>query len=450
MENREETRFRQSRKHKLLPDHRIVILFCLSVFLIRSIIKFDAKLKIIAFGGSNDSNIREDELTKGIGGEGQNESSTNPSAHNYNVANTTTISDRFDSPRIVEIRGNESFLWQGAQSRLCTHIKKERKKAKAHKKLHLSFVTSCETIHNLNQHGNFMIGLYAMRVAALAFEADFSFRCIERDRKDYMLWWLQSRNAIPATESTPRLEWTGTSRSEGVDYIVNDSLYTPSQPTTDVACRGMGRVALHYASEYVRKDLRAMADELLPSMEDKGMTIDEVAIHLRCGDIISKKLSPNDKNYGFVKFQAYRKNIPPPVKSIGIVTAPFSDKNRRKQDFGSGEMCRTLVHELVDYLESHFPKAKVRVRNSPDESIPEVVSRLILAKHNFCVRSTFCLMPSIASYGTSNVQTGGIAYFIEDVAKVYDDVVSMDEPFLLSREIQERGFNSTIKWLKEN
>jgi len=450
MENREETSSRQSRKRKRLPDHKIVVLFCLSIFLIRSIIKFDAKLKIIAFGGSND-NIREDErLTKRIGGDVRNETSSNSSAFSHNVTNTTTIGDDLDAPYLVEIRGNESFLWQGAQSRLCTHIKKERKKIKSQKKLHLSFITNCETIHNLNQHGNFMIGLYAMRVAAMAYEADFSFRCIERDRRDYMLWWLQSRDSIPATESTPRVEWTGISRSEGVDYLVNNSLYTPSQPTTEVACRGMGHVALHYASEYVRKEMRAMADELLPSMEEKGMTMDEVAIHLRCGDIISKKLAPNDKNYGFVKFQAYGKNIPPSVKSIGIVTAPFSDKNRRKQDVGSGDICWTLVHELVDYLESHFPNAEVRVRNSPDESIPEVVSRLILAKQNFCVRSTFCLMPSIASYGVSYVQTGGVAYFIEDVAKVYDDVVSMNEQFLLSHEIQEKGFNSTLEWLKEN
>ena len=150
--------------------------------------------------------------------------------------------------------------------------------------------------------------------------------------------------------------------------------------------------------------MRAMAVELSPSMKSKGMIIDEVAIHLRCGDMINKNMSPKDKNYELLQFQAYRKRIPPSIKSIGIVTAPFSEKNRRKQDLGSGDMCRALVLELVDYLESSFPKAEVRVRNNPNETIPEVVSRLILAKHNFCVRSTFYLFPSIASYGTRYVQ----------------------------------------------
>lgn len=147
--------------------------------------------------------------------------------------------------------------------------------------------------------------------------------------------------------------------------------------------------------------------------------------------------------------QAYRKKIPSSVEPIGMVTAPFSEVNRRKQDLGSERMCRTLVLELVDYLKSYFPNVEVRVRNNPNESIPEVLSRLIMAKYNFCVRSTFCLLPAIASYGTSYVQKGGTAYFVGDVSKVYDNVKLINEPFLFAHEIKEMGFNSTLKWLTE-
>jgi hypothetical protein len=146
----------------------------------------------------------------------------------------------------------------------------------------------------------------------------------------------------------------------------------------------MGHAALHYTSEYVGKDMRVMAVELLPLMKSKGMIIDEVVIHLRCGDIINKNMPPKDKNYRLLQFQVDRKRIPPLIKSIGIVTAPFSEKNRRKQDLGSGHVCRALVLELVDYLESSFPKAEVRVRNNPNETTPEVVSRLILARQFLC------------------------------------------------------------------
>uniref|UniRef100_A0A7S4ER34 Uncharacterized protein n=1 Tax=Pseudo-nitzschia australis TaxID=44445 RepID=A0A7S4ER34_9STRA len=358
------------------------------------------------------------------------------SSLHYNATNASSFSAITENENIVIIQSNESFLWQGAQSRLCTRIKKKRKKQKSQKTLHLFLETNCGAIDKRNQHGNYMIGLYAMKLAAMAFQADFTFRCEESERQDFMFWWLQSKN--------------NATTSEAENNHSSNSLYIPPQPTPNIACKGMGSVALHYTSEYVRNDLRAMATELSSSMKTKGMMIDEVAIHLRCGDIINRKLSPKDKNYGLVKFQAYRTRIPTDVKSIGIVTAPFVEKNRRKQDHGSGAMCRTLVLGLVDNLRLHFPSSDVRVRNDPSESIPEVASRLILAKYNFCIRSTFCLLPSVASYGTSFVQKGGVAYFVDDVSKVYDNIKLMDEPFLLSRDIREKGFNSTLQWLTES
>ena len=102
------------------------------------------------------------------------------------------------------------------------------------------------------------------------------------------------------------------------------TLYTSIPTIPEVACRRMGHAALHYTSEYVGKDMRVMAVELLPSMKSKGMIIDEVVIHLRCRDIINKNMPPKDKNYRLLQFQVDRKRIPPLIKSIGIVTAPFS------------------------------------------------------------------------------------------------------------------------------
>lgn len=342
-----------------------------------------------------------------------------------------------DVEDVVTIHKNETFLWHGAQSRLCESIKKKRKEQKSPKNLRLYLSVQCGAIDSLNRHGNMMIGLYGMKLAAMAFGAEFTFRCNESELNESVLWWLQSK--------------ANTLLSEGKNNrsSVNSTLYVPPLPTPDIACRGYGRVALHYTSEYVRNDFRAMATKLLSSMNNKGIVIDDVAIHFRCGDVLGK-FSPKDKNYGLVKFQAYRKRIPPSAETIGIITAPFSEKHRRKQDRRSGEFCRTLVLELVDYLQSHFPAAKIRVRNNPNETIPEVLSRLILAKHNFCVRSTFCLLPSMASYGTSHLQKGGTAYFMEDASRVYDNIQLMDEPFLLTRDIVDGGFNSTLGWLTES
>jgi len=354
-----------------------------------------------------------------------------------NPANDTSNVVAVDSEDVVVIRGDEAFLWKGAQSRLCKHIKEARKEQKSQKTLRLYLQVPCGIIDQQNTHGNIVIGLYGMKLAAIAFGAEFTFRCEERERKESLLWWLQSKTD-PSETDTNRL------------FVNNNALYDPPLPTTDLACRGFGRAPLHYTSEYVRHDFRAMATELAPSMNSKGIVIDEVAIHFRCGDTLSDSMSPEDTNYGLVQFQAYRKRIPPSADSIGIVTAPFSDTDRRKQDWGSGEMCRTLVSELVDYLRLHFPEARVRIRNDPSETIPEVMTRLILAKHNFCVRSSFCALPSMASYGTSYVQKRGTSCFVEDASGFYEDLQLMDEPFLLTREIHERGFNSTLRWLTES
>ena len=473
MKTCEETPLRKFGRCTFLRDKRIVILFFVAFSLIQYVtlhsnwqridemfkfIDSDMYSRVLTF---DDSKAENKTLFLGHGIIGT-ELETNdkkrmgsaidlPSLSGV-ATNATDTKRVFNSSNFLEIRGNESFLWQGAQSRLCHRIKKKQRKLDSQENLHLSLVINCGEIDKRHQHGNYMIGLYAMKLAAMAFQANFSFRCTERERDDYILWWLQSQNAYQTTNVLPTSNSVSmtplrTQYSEDFYYRVNTTLYSPSSPTPDVACRGMGKINLHYTSEYIRKDMRAMAVKLIPSLENKGILVDDVAIHLRCGDIISKNMPPQDKNYGLVHFDAYRKKIPSTVNSIGIVTAPFSEENRRKQDLGSGIMCRTLVLQLVEFLKSHFPNVEVSVRNDPNESIPEVASRLILAKHTFCVRSTFCLLPSIASFGTSYVQKGGIAYFVDEISKVYDDIKLIDEPFLLSHEIKERGFNSTLEWL---
>ncbi len=458
MGNREEISDNKPRGRMLRPAFTVLVLFFISAASMMWTQDLDRQLKIIAFDGSYGilRNNRGVEMTMET--VARNETSTLPSSMSFIDTNNTNLGNEDTFLHPIQIKGDEAFLWQGAQSRLCKHIKREQKELKKENKkfrLQLNLLTRCEAIHERHQHGNFMLGLYAMKIAGMAYEADFSFRCIESEIRDNLFWWLQSwgpaATTATTTESGSRSVSTRAMKQDvqGSQYLINNTLYNPSRPTSDVACRGMGNVALQYASEYVRRDMRAMALELLPSMESKGMTIDEVAIHLRCGDIISERVSEKDNNYGLLQFQAYRKNIPPSAKSIGIVTAPFSEKHRRQQDLGSGQVCQTLVLQLVDYLESHFPKAKVRIRNDPTESIPEVLSRLILAQHNFCVRSTFCLLPSIASFGTTCVQKGGAAYFMDDVSEVYDDIQLINEPFLLAHEIQEKGFNATLQWLTE-
>jgi hypothetical protein len=209
--------------------------------------------------------------------------------------------------------------------------------------------------------------------------------------------------------------------------------------------KGVGKAALHYTSEIVRRDLRAMATTLAPSFGSSGL--DEVAIHFRCGDILSRNIPRSDNNYGLLQFRSYRKRIPENVTTIGIVTAPLSSAESRSQDRDYAPMCQVIVDRFLHYLMQHFPNATVTVRNDPNESIPQVMSRLILADYTFCVRSTFCLFPAIASYGSSFVLAGGVAYFFDPMVQVYDNIHLMEEDFLKSAEINEKGFQFTLEWL---
>ena len=470
----------------------------------------------------------------------------------------------------IQIQENEAFLWRGAQSRLCQHIKRERRKIRAastsvstaaaastnnnhtnvlvnvsslatdtadfddaakHEhvypsRLQLLVVSRCQTYHELQQHGNYLLGYYAMKLAAIAHDADLVFRCIETEQQeqeqdnthdkennnghnqsqsqhqqqDWLLWWLQSSTARDDDD----LELYNNNNNNEHEHeqqqycIVNDTLYDPPKPTIMMACQGMGRIPFQYVSEYARNDLRYMANNVLSlsfsasstnsdtilmprnnsdnahaianisninnnnnnnnvKRKEQKIIIDDVAIHFRCGDILTKSLK-NNNNYGLVKFDAYKKRIPTnnnlgsgsaTIATIGIITAPFEDVHRRKQDRDdrSGEMCKIIVDTLRDYLQTHFPDTTITVRNDPNESIPIVLSRLIHAKYNFCVRSTFCLFPSIAAYGTSFVQKDGTAYFFEQISKVYNNIILMDEPFLLTNQIHNIGFNSTLEWL---
>jgi hypothetical protein len=191
-----------------------------------------------------------------------------------------------------------------------------------------------------------------------------------------------------------------------------------------------------------------MATALAPSFRSSGL--DEVAIHFRCGDVLSRHIPKSDNNYGLVQFRSYRKRIPMNVTSIGIVTAPLSSSESRFQDRVYVPMCQVIIDCLQKYLMRHYPHATVTVRNDAKETIPQAMSRLILADYTFCMRSTFCLFPAIASFGASFVFAGGVAYFFDSIAQVYDNIHLIQEDdnnFMKSSQINEKGFQYTLEWL---
>ena len=44
--------------------------------------------------------------------------------------------------------------------------------------------------------------------------------------------------------------------------------------------------------------------------------------------------------------------------------------------------CRALISAFVDYLQSRFPKARITIRNDPNETIALTYARMIMANQS--------------------------------------------------------------------
>ena len=160
--------------------------------------------------------------------------------------------------------------------------------------------------------------------------------------------------------------------------------------------------------------------------------LDEVAIHLRCGDVFLIKTD----SYGIIGYDVYRKQVSPQAKSIGIITQSFDPKLNRDRDRYTTRVCMNLTAVLGRYLHTHFPNATISVRNNKNETPATAYSRLVLANQSFSGLSTFSIFPAIASFGTSYIPKGRSSYFCPAIEKQYDNVKMIDGEVLTSNRIR--------------
>jgi hypothetical protein len=146
-------------------------------------------------------------------------------------------------------------------------------------------------------------------------------------------------------------------------------------------CRNWDVSPLVPAIKHEYKILTEKTLQKHPELEDE---IDDVAIHLRLGDVITGRV----RNMGLLPFQAYLDIIPLNVSSIGIVTAPTKPETTAD----------IIVNGLRTFLADQYPKAKVAVRNSPNDNASMVHTRLVKARQVvICTASTYCLHPTLGS-----------------------------------------------------
>jgi hypothetical protein len=134
------------------------------------------------------------------------------------------------------------------------------------------------------------------------------------------------------------------------------------------------------------------------------LQFDDVVIHFRCGDLMSL----GHPDYCFVPFASFARHIPPQVRSIGIVTQPFTKTKpgvgwSRGVDVKSStglQRCRVVVQDYQAYLQRAFPNATVTIHNSGEsESMTLAYTRMIMANQTFCMASTFPIFAALATFG---------------------------------------------------
>lgn len=210
--------------------------------------------------------------------------------------------------------------------------------------------------------------------------------------------------------------------------------------------------------------VKYFGNEMTNYVNEDELVLDDVAIHIRCGDIL--KYAHHD-NYGFAPYKIYEDVLMPfyeekseksrKMKSIGIITAT-KEKCRINKDCDFVDKCETINQNLKTYLVKTFPGTKVTIRNSENETVVSAWSRLILAPvASFCNPSTFCVWPTVtAAYSnkddryarSTNERTLAIVVRSDKLYPWVDNVnlanlKYLDVNFLSPSEIIRRGLNLT-------
>ena len=101
------------------------------------------------------------------------------------------------------------------------------------------------------------------------------------------------------------------------------------------------------------------------------------------------------------------------VRFLGIATQPFNKNGTqtRTYDLGQGEQekCQEVM-ALVDDLAQHVPTARIRIHNTPSETIAH--ARLVLANQTIVGSGIFGVFPVVASSGSGCFRRP--AFFLEN------------------------------------
>ena len=406
-----------------------------------------------------------------------------PTAKNVNGHSTTNTNDTGETilyglttnktTSILNYKWTRHPFWNGIMYKYCDWITSHQHKLNQQNHANTVVVVVNFTVNCRNPYrhfglgtGNIVMAAYGLRLAAAAHGADFVFHCADtalNHPNDILTVARRQPRAHSSLQPfvTDVLPWlqgyhVAPKKTTQHDNLSSWTRFSPPIPDAELSCEGFAKHPLHYMIDAVRQDLRTLAISLLgdkrgwvrdgsgrtasPSLVS-NITVDDAAIHFRCGDV----LLINTNTYGLLGFDVYRRFISPRAQTIGIITQSFDpDQNRKNRDEYTTQQCHYLVQGLVHYLTRHFPNATVSVRNGHDETSAMDYARLVLANQSFSGLSTFSIFPSLASFGTSYIPKGRLTYFCPPIAEQYQNVKMIDGQILTSKAIQKLKLPSKI------
>ena len=225
--------------------------------------------------------------------------------------------------------------------------------------------------------------------------------------------------------------------------------HIPSLPSTDF-CKTLQHDYPHryrYGLQYAAPLIRTVLQLALPDAPTTDPhTADDVAIHIRCGDVLKY---PHHTEYGYPRYEFYRQTIQDhfyrddshhdtnQTLYITIVTASWDPSQcRADKDCDFIPMCRAILTDLQQYLETTFVNARVRIHS--DDTTVHSYARLMHAKLNICNPSTFCVFPAMAAFGESYIVASKQLYpFIAELPDIYENIHVANVEFLNMQQINE-------------
>lgn len=330
--------------------------------------------------------------------------------------------------------------------------------------------------------GNFIAGFYAIRLAAkYKGNVDVSIHCPDalEERQRLLLPWV-----------------TGDFPANTIHQEELESRMNRHNVHSDDVCGNIDVCPIGFMFPEIQYELRRMAIALVGVPDDKhsthravhnwlsqqqhqvqmrrnrmqlpmidtplyaDMELDDVIVHFRCGDLMSSK----HPRFAFLKYNAFASRISPDALSIGIVTQPFDDSaQNRAWDSSSVKRsrCKTVVLDFCAYLQEQFPRARIRIHNSPNETIALTYARMIMANQTIAGISTFGVFSSIASFGTGYIRLpdnkSATNQWLTNppLNQLTENLMLMEEPnILMVRQVQklweeQDGKQKILSWFRD-